>query len=154
LYNLITPLLEPDTEATPLVNVMAVGEPNVTGAPELSATVGWCSPIVLAPPNDRLLEPLYAVTVLLPASLAITVRLSPAPAVGVVLAASRTRWVALPEARTTDFATLRALHERQTAVTVYSYLPAASPVSVQLVWEVGEAELGHPLLGAPPSRLT
>jgi hypothetical protein len=52
------------------------------------------------------------------------------------------------------FATLVAVHEFQTAVTLYSWLPGETPTSVQLVALVGFAALGHALLGAPPSRLT
>ena len=58
LYNVITPLLLPETVATPLVNVTAVADPNAVAVPELLLTVG-CVPLaaVDAPPNVRLLPP-------------------------------------------------------------------------------------------------
>ena len=70
---------------------------------------------------------------LLLASLAVIVRLSASPAVGVVLAASSCRWVAGPKATATDLAVLVAVQVRHTAVTVYSCVPIDMPVSVQLV---------------------
>jgi hypothetical protein len=49
LYRVIAPLLEPDTLATPLVNVMVSAVPNVTAVPVLDVTVGWYAPMTLAP---------------------------------------------------------------------------------------------------------
>ena len=49
---------------------------------------------------------------------------------------------------------LVAVQVRHTAVTVYSCVPIDTPVSVQLVAVERELELGQPLLGAPPSRVT
>ena len=51
-------------------------------------------------------------------SLAVIVRLSPAPAVGVVVAAASEKWSSAPEARVTGVALLVADQLRQTAVTV------------------------------------
>ena len=47
-----------------------------------------------------------------------------------------------------------AVHECQTAVTVYLWLATDTPVSVQLVCVPGDAELGQAPLAAPPSRVT
>jgi hypothetical protein len=55
----------------------------------------------------------------LAASLALIVRLSAAPAVGVVVAALRTKWSAAPEATIAVRVELVAVQVRQTAVTVY-----------------------------------
>jgi hypothetical protein len=58
LYSVITPLLEPETVATPAEKLTAVDEPNGTGVPELSLTVGTVPPgALLAPENVRLCEP-------------------------------------------------------------------------------------------------
>ena len=91
---------------------------------------------------------------LLLASLAVIVRLSAAPAVGVTLAASSTRWVVGPNATVADLAVLVAVQVRHTAVTVYACVPIGTPVSVQLVAVEGEPELGQPPPGEPPSRVT
>jgi hypothetical protein len=40
-YSVITPLLLPETVATPLVKVIAVAVPKFTAVPELFVTVGW-----------------------------------------------------------------------------------------------------------------
>ncbi len=53
----MTPLLAPETVATPFVNVIVVAVPNATAVPFLSVTVGWKAPIVPAPENVRLLSP-------------------------------------------------------------------------------------------------
>ena len=53
----MTPLLEPDTLATPFVKVIAVVEPNAIAVPELFVTVGLLAPIELAPLKVRLLPP-------------------------------------------------------------------------------------------------
>ncbi len=53
----MTPLLEPDTVATPLANVMAVAVPMFTAVPELLLTVGLLAPIAWAPPNVKLFDP-------------------------------------------------------------------------------------------------
>ena len=54
----MTPLLDPDTEAAPSVNVIVVPVPKFTAAPVLSVTVG-CVPsgASAAPPKVRLLSP-------------------------------------------------------------------------------------------------
>ena len=57
LYNVMTPLLEPDTVATPLVNVIAVALPKLIALPDELLTVGLNAPIELAPLNVRLLLP-------------------------------------------------------------------------------------------------
>jgi len=80
------------------------------------------------------------------------VRLSVAPAVGVEVAAARTRWVAPPPDVTVTFVTvLVAVQPRQWAVTVYAYVPAVRPESVQLVTAVGATAVGQepPALPAP-----
>ena len=59
LYKAITPLLLPDTVATPLVNVIVVAVPKLTAEPLLSFTVGVVDGLVdeLAPEKVRLLSP-------------------------------------------------------------------------------------------------
>ena len=57
LYSVMTPLLEPDTVATPLVKVIAVVEPNAIAVPELFVTVGLFAPIEPAPLKVRFLLP-------------------------------------------------------------------------------------------------
>ena len=49
LYGVITPLLEPDTLATPLVKVIVSAVPKATAVPVLELTVGWLAPMVPAP---------------------------------------------------------------------------------------------------------
>jgi hypothetical protein len=61
---------------------------------------------------------------------------------------------AAPEASVTLAAALVAVHVRHTTVTVYWCAPAETPVSVQLVALVGDAEPGQAALAAPPSRET
>jgi hypothetical protein len=62
--------------------------------------------------------------------------------------------VAGPKAMVAELAALLAVQVRHTAVTVYLCVPIDTPVSVQLVAVERELELGQPLLGAPPSRVT
>ena len=57
-------------------------------------------------------------TVLLLASFAVIVRLSAAPAAGVVVAALNTSFVAAPNVTWAEDGELVAVHDRQTAVTV------------------------------------
>src|SRR4051794_10725473 len=83
LYRVMTPLFDPETDATPFVTVIAVAVPRLTAVPELLVTVGVCEPLTLAPAIVRLLLPVYVVAVLPSESRAVTVRLSAAPAVGV-----------------------------------------------------------------------
>jgi hypothetical protein len=45
LYSFITPLLEPETEATPLLKLTAVADPKLIAVPELFVTVGLFEPI-------------------------------------------------------------------------------------------------------------
>ncbi len=87
-------------------------------------------------------------------SLAAIVKLSVSPAVGVALAGSSWKWAVGPNATVADLTVLVAVQLRHTAVTVYSCAPIDTPVSVQLVAVEGELELGQPLPGAPPSRVT
>src|SRR3954451_20831391 len=51
LGSFITPLLAPETEATPLVNVIAVAAPKLVAVPVPLETVGLLAPIVPAPPK-------------------------------------------------------------------------------------------------------
>src|SRR3954469_6411775 len=97
---------------------MDVAVPKVVGVPELFVTVGLLAPIAAAPPNVRLWEPAYVVTVMLLASFAVTVRLSAAPAFGVGVAAGRVKGVAGPNAPVAGVGALVAVHARHTAVTV------------------------------------
>jgi hypothetical protein len=53
----MTPLLEPETVATPLENVVAVALPKLTAVPEALVTVGVWVPMALAPPKVRFFEP-------------------------------------------------------------------------------------------------
>ncbi len=53
----MSPLLEPETVATPLAKVMVVAVPKLTCAPVLSVTVGLLEPIEAAPEKVRLLSP-------------------------------------------------------------------------------------------------
>jgi hypothetical protein len=110
--------LEPETLATPLVKVIVSDVPNATAVPVFELTVGWKEPIVLAPLKVSVLSPPYAVIVVPPASLAVIVRLSPAPAAGVVVAAESEKWSSAPEATMTGVELLVADQLRQTAVTV------------------------------------
>ena len=66
----------------------------------------------------------------------------------------KTSLVAVPKATVTFAVALVRVQLRHTAVTVYWCEAAETPVSVQLVALVGEAEPGHAALAAPPSRLT
>src|SRR5213594_3213907 len=91
----MTPLLDPPTLELPLTVVIVVGDPKLTAVPVLLVTVGLFEPIVAAPPNVRLLSPAYPVAVFPNASLAVSVRLSAAPAVGLVDAAASTSRVAV-----------------------------------------------------------
>src|SRR3954454_2695540 len=63
-FSRITPLLAPDTVATPLVNVIAVAVPKSVAVPTSLETVGWKVPLLLAPPKVRVLLPVYEVAVL------------------------------------------------------------------------------------------
>jgi hypothetical protein len=90
----MTPLDELDTVATPLVKVIAVVRPKLTAVPEEFVTLGVKDPIAEAPPKVRLWEPVKLVAVLPYWSRAVIVRLSPAPAVGVVVIPERVRLVA------------------------------------------------------------
>jgi hypothetical protein len=54
----MTPLVVPDTVATPLVKVIAVVDPKVMAVPELLVTVGAKDPIVLAPAKVRFFDPM------------------------------------------------------------------------------------------------
>src|SRR5947199_6671175 len=117
LYRVITPLLEPDTLATPLVKVIVSAVPKATAVPVLELTVGWLAPMVFAPLKVSVWSPPYAVTVLPAESFAVIVRLSAAPAVGVVVAAVSEKWWSAPEASVTAVGSLVADQLRQTAVT-------------------------------------
>src|SRR5581483_42399 len=57
LGRVMTPLLEPDTVATPLAKVMAVADPKLMAVPELLVTLGLFDPMVLAPPKVRFFDP-------------------------------------------------------------------------------------------------
>ena len=57
LYSVMTPLFEPDTVATPLVNVIVSAVPNATAVPVFEVTVGWLEPIVPAPLNVSVWSP-------------------------------------------------------------------------------------------------
>src|SRR5438477_6354879 len=118
LYSVITPLLEPDTVAIPLVKVIVSAVPNATAVPVLDVMVGWLAPMALAPLKVSVWSAPYAVTVLPTVSLAVTVRLSPAPAVGVVVAAVSEKWLSAADATVTVVELLVADQLRQTAVTV------------------------------------
>jgi hypothetical protein len=83
----MTPLFAPETDATPLANEMVSAVPKFTALPVLFETVGMKLPIVLAPLNVRLFVPVKPVIVFPAESFIVIVRLSPAPAVGVVVAA-------------------------------------------------------------------
>ena len=89
-------------------------------------------------------------TVAFDASLAVIVRLFAAAAVWVAVA-ERTNWVAAPEATVATVAVLVDVQPRQYAVTVYEYVPAARPESLQVVTGAGAAVVGHvpPALPAP-----
>jgi hypothetical protein len=58
MYSVITPLFDPETDATPLVNVIVSAVPKFTAVPVFEVTVG-CVPLtaVDAPPKVRLLSP-------------------------------------------------------------------------------------------------
>src|SRR5207237_1446135 len=90
----------PATFATPFEDVIAVDDPKFVAVPVLFVTVGRVVPsgAVFAPENVRFFEPAYPVAVLPKPSNAVIVRLSAAPAVGVVLAADSVRLVAVPGA--------------------------------------------------------
>jgi hypothetical protein len=64
------------------------------------------------------------------------------------------KWVAGPKATTADIGALVVVHERHTAVTLYSWVPSETFVSLQLVTVEVAVELGQLPSGAPPSRLT
>ena len=54
----ITPLLEPEMDATPLAKLIGVAVPKATAVPEELLTVGLlASGLADAPPNVRLCEP-------------------------------------------------------------------------------------------------
>jgi hypothetical protein len=110
--------LEPETLATPFVKVIVSDVPKATAVPVFEVTVGWKAPIVLAPLKVSGVSPPYAVTVFPPTSLAVIVRLSPAPAVGVAVAVESEKWSSAPDATVTGVALLVADQLRQTAVTV------------------------------------
>ena len=59
LYSFITPLFEPATVATPVVNVIVVAVPKLVATPVLSLTVGVVAGFVemFAPLNVRLWSP-------------------------------------------------------------------------------------------------
>jgi hypothetical protein len=139
LYSVITPLLEPATVATPFAKAIVSAVPNATAVPVLEVTVGWFAPMVLAPLKVSVWSPLYAVTVFPAESLAVIVRLSPAPAVGVVVAGVSEKWWSAPDVSVTAVEPLVADQLFHTAVTVYWYVPAESPESVQLVAVDGDA---------------
>ena len=54
LYSVITPLLEPDTVAIPLVKVIVSAVPNATAVPVLDVMVGWLAPMALGSESARL----------------------------------------------------------------------------------------------------
>src|SRR5438132_913790 len=56
LYRVITPLLEPDTLATPPLKVIVSAASKFTAVPDLLLTVGMKEPMVLAPLKVRLLS--------------------------------------------------------------------------------------------------
>jgi hypothetical protein len=91
----MTPLLDPVTVATPLAKVIVVAVPKLVAMPEAFVTVGWVVPAVAAPENVRVFGPVYEVAVLLYWSRAIVVRLSAAPAAGLVVIADRARVAAV-----------------------------------------------------------
>src|SRR5579872_1256882 len=58
LYRVITPLFDPDTDATPALKLIVSAVPKLTAVPVLLDTVGWVPfEDVLAPPNVKLLVP-------------------------------------------------------------------------------------------------
>ncbi len=91
---------------------------------------------------------------LLPASLAVIVSASAAPETGVVVAAASTSCVAAPETTVTVLVVLVAVQLHHLAVTVYMYVPAARPESVQLVTAAGDPAVGQVPPASPPSRAT
>jgi hypothetical protein len=70
LYKVITPLLPPETVATPLVKLIVVDEPKAIAVPVLFFTVGAVTGLaeLLAPEKVRFLAPAKPVTVLPPTS--------------------------------------------------------------------------------------
>ena len=70
LYKVITPLLPPETVATPLVKLIVVDEPKAIAVPVLFFTVGAVTGLaeLLAPEKVRFLAPAKLVTVLPPTS--------------------------------------------------------------------------------------
>jgi hypothetical protein len=73
--------------------------------------------------------------------MAVSVRVAPEARFEVVV--DRTTCVAAPELRTTLAGELVAVQDCHTAVTVVLSLPAAIPLSVQLVWVDGLADVGQ-----------
>jgi hypothetical protein len=73
------------------------------------------------------------------------------PPPGCVVKAS---FVAAPVSTVASAAALVAVHVRHTAVTVYAYVPAASPVSVHEVAAAGDEGVGQSPPDDPPSRRT
>jgi hypothetical protein len=57
-------LLELETVATPLLNVMVSAVPKLVAVPVLLVTVGVKEPMAPGPPKVRLLGPVYPVAVL------------------------------------------------------------------------------------------
>src|SRR5438105_4559531 len=99
----MTPLLEPLTFATPQLKVMVVVEPKLVAPPVLLVTVGCVLlGVLVAPVKVRRLLHFFPTRRSSDLSKAVTVKLSAAPAVGVVEVAARVRLAARAGATASD----------------------------------------------------
>jgi len=104
--------------------------------------------VTAAPASEPLL------TVWPAASWIVAVRVLAAALGRFAVEADRTIALAAPEVRLAVLVALVALHERHPAVTVYVWVPAPRPVSVQLVAVIGAAAVPQAGAAVPLSRVT